>query len=294
MLIHPIINITPIILPELLFTDRFNNPNACVDMNPSLHISESGDVKILVRRVNYRKFSNRNFILYKNRSESTYVILRGTISDKPLNIEDYALVTLENYYSIPTYSTYWTGIEDIRFINDSSILTTIPECNPSGQPCIFRACLDNNTVHSHTICSPNITEKNWMPYIDNEGKDMVIYSLFPFILKSINSDDRQNLPINEAALEGYHGSTNGIEYNNERLFLVHCNKERTYHRWILFNPSTHALRVSDPFVFFKHSHIEFTCSLARYKERIFISIGVNDNSAFILELNANEIGQYIS
>ena len=284
MIIHSILNITPIILPELLFTDRFNNPNIYVDMNPSLHISESGDVKILVRRVNYRKFSNRNFILYKDKSESTYVILRGTITDNPLNLENYTLSTLENVYSIPTYSTYWTGIEDIRFITDSSILTTIPECNPSGQPCIFRAHLDNTTVHSHTICSPNTIEKNWMPYIDNEGRHKVIYSVYPFIVKSIDSDDLQNLPINEPTLEGYHGSTNGIEYNNQRLFLVHCNKERTYHRWILFNPSTYALRISEPFVFFKHSHIEFTCSLARYKERVFVSIGVNDSSAFILEI----------
>jgi hypothetical protein len=293
MLNHSILSVSPIILPELLYTDRFNNPNTYVDMNPSLHISESGEVKILVRRVNYRKFSNRNFILYKNRSESNYIILSGNIDDKPLSIENYALSTLENYYSIPTYSTYWTGIEDIRFITGTSILTTIPECNPNGQPCIFRASLDNTVVHSHTICNPNITEKNWMPYIDNEGNHKVIYSVFPLIIKSIDKDDRQALPINEPALEGYHGSTNGIEFNNERLFLVHCNKERTYHRWILFNPSTQALRASEPFVFFKHSHIEFTCSLASFKDRIFVSIGVNDNSAFILELDRNEIGQYI-
>ena len=113
------------------------------------------------------------------------------------------------------------------------------------------------------------------------------------IFESIDKDDSQTLPINEPALEGYHGSTNGIEFNNERLFLVHRNKERTYHRWILFNPSTQALRASEPFVFFKHSHIEFTCSLASFKDRIFVSIGVNDNSAFILELDRNEIGQYI-
>jgi hypothetical protein len=293
MLIHSIVNVTPIVLPELLYIDRFNNRNAYVDMNPSLHISEYGEVKILVRRVNYRKFNNRHFILYRNKSESEYVILTGNIGDKPLSIENFTLSTLKNNYSIKTYSTYWTGIEDIRFITDSSILTVIPECNPSGQPCIFRAHLDNTTVHSHTMCNPNITEKNWMPYIDNEGRHKVIYSLFPLTIKSIDIDDRQTLPSNISTLEGYHGSTNGINYNNERLFLVHSNKERTYHRWILFNPSTYTLRASEPFVFFKHSHIEFTCSLASFKDRIFVSIGVNDNSAYILELDRNEIQQYI-
>jgi hypothetical protein len=278
--------IYPIILPELLFTDRFNNPNLYVDMNPSLYICESGTVKILVRRVNYRKFNNKNFILYEHKSNSIYALLTGTL-DGPLNLETFKLSTLENIYSIPTYPTYWTGIEDIRFINESTILTSIPECNPSGAPAIFKATLDTE-VHSHTICSPSTIEKNWMPYIDHLGNQRVIYSLFPFTIKSIDIDDRQVIS-HIPALEGYHGSTNGIVYNNERLFLIHINKERTYHRWILFNPSTQTLRVSEPLTFFKHSHIEFTCSLAIYKDRIFVSLGVNDNSAFILELDKNNI-----
>jgi hypothetical protein len=287
MSVHKIVNITPIILPELLFTDRFNNTNLYVDMNPSMHISDSGNVKILVRRVNYRKFYNRDFILYENKSNSVYSLLIGTLDDKPLNLENFSLQMLKNTYTIHTYPTYWTGIEDIRFVNDSTILTTIPECNPSGQPAIFRATLDRQ-VHSHTICSPSAIEKNWMPYIDHNGTQKVIYSLFPFTIKSIDIDDRQVLT-HIPTLEGYHGSTNGILYKECRLFLIHANKTRTYHRWILFNPSTQAINVSEPFTFFKHSHIEFTCSLASYKDRIFVSIGVNDNSAFILELDQDQI-----
>ena len=292
MSIHPILNISPIILPELLFKDRFNNSNLYVDMNPSMYISPSGNVKILVRRVNYRKFNNRDFILYEHKSNSVYALLTGTLDTKPLNLENFSLEILKNNYTIPTYPTYWTGIEDIRFINESTILTTIPECNPSGQPAIFKATLDTK-VHSHTICSPSAIEKNWMPYIDHNGTNKVIYSLFPFTIKSIDTDDRQVLT-HIQALEGYHGSTNGIVYKECRLFLIHINKERTYHRWMLFNPSTQAINVSEPFTFFKHSHIEFTCSLASFKDRIFVSIGVNDSSAFILELNTEQIGQYMT
>jgi hypothetical protein len=289
MSLFPIIHTTPIILPELLYTDRFNNPNSYSDINPSLYILKDGSITILVRRINYRKFNNRNFILYENKSKSAYSILTGKLYETPLSIENFKHDTLNNIYSIPTYSTYWIGLEDIRFITDSSILVTIPECNTSGQPCVFRASLENNTIHSHTICSPNITEKNWMPYIDHANNEKVIYSLFPFIIKSIYQDDRETLPISDSRLEGYHGSTNGIEYNGERLFLVHHNKERTYHRWILFNTVTGSLKVSNIFIFFTHAHIEFTCSLAHFKERIFVSIGINDDRAFILELNKNHI-----
>jgi hypothetical protein len=280
--------IYPIVLPELVFKDRFNNQNLYVDMNPSLHISESGIVKILVRRVNYRKFHDKTFILYQEKSNSVYTLLTGTIDKGPLNIESFKEIPLINESILQKYPTYWTGIEDIRFITDSFILATIPEYNPLGQPCIFSAHLTNTSISSSTMCSPNVIEKNWMPYIDHMGTQKVIYSLFPFVIKSIEKDDRETLTI-LPELEGYHGSTNGISYNNEQLFLIHINKEKTYHRWLLFNPITQKIKVSEPFVFFKHSHIEFTCSLALYKDRIFVSIGVNDNRAFILELSKDEI-----
>ena len=289
MLIFPTLNITPIILPELLFTDRFNNPNAYFDTNPSIHISESGMIKVLVRRINYRKFHDKNFILYENQSNSVYALLTGSIQENPLNLETFQLDNIENKYNIPKYPTYWTGLEDIRFIDESTILTTIPECNPSGQPCIFKAKLTNNIISDHSICRPSATEKNWMPY-NYENTNKVIYNLYPFIIKSIDEDNLQTLPGNPI-LEGYHGSTNSISYNNQLLFLVHKNTNRTHHRWILFDPKNNSLKISEPFVFFRHSHIEFTCSLAQYKSRIFVSLGLNDNSAFILELSRTNIDQ---
>lgn len=289
MSIFPIVHTTPILLPELLFTDRFKNPNLYSDINPSLHISEDGTVKLLVRRVNYRKFNTKQFILYEDVSKSVYTLLTGSIhADKPLDLEHCTNVPVTNIYSIPTYWTYWIGLEDIRFITDSSILVTIPECNVTGQPCVFLASLEKNTIHSHMQCSPSEVEKNWMPYIDHEGRQKVIYSVYPLRIKSIDIDDRR-LVMSNSILEGYHGSTNGIEYNGERLFLVHHNKERTYHRWILFNTRTESLRISIPFTFFRHTHIEFTCSLSRFKERIFVSIGINDDRAFILEVAKDEI-----
>jgi hypothetical protein len=292
-MLHPIVNITPIILPELCFKDRFNNMNLYVDMNPSLHISESGNVKILVRRVNYRKFHNRQFILYEHKSNSAYSLLTGSLDSNPLNLETFSLERVETKFSIPTYPTYWTGIEDVRFLNDASILTTIPECNPSGQPCIFRANIDGSTISSYSMCSPNKVEKNWMPYTDTNGTQKVIYSLFPLTIKSVTTDDRETLS-QIPSLEGYHGSTNGIDYNGERLFLIHTNKERTYHRWMLFNPFTYGVKLSEPFVFFKHSHIEFTCSLASFRSRIFVSLGVNDSSAYILELSSKSVSDVLA
>jgi len=92
-------------------------------------------------------------------------------------------------------------------------------------------------------------------------------------------------------LEGYHGSTNGIKIDENILFLVHTNLEKVYNKWILFNPNTDEIKVSNPFVFFNNSYIEFACSLCLYNERLFVSLGVNDDKAFILEVNLEKIYQ---
>jgi hypothetical protein len=192
-------------------------------------------------------------------------------------------------YFMPTYPTYWKGLEDIRFVNSKSLLVTIPECNENGNPSIFRAILDENYIHSFTECKPNIIEKNWMPYIDVNGNEMVVYSLNPFKIKEIEKEIFTELSLPKhilCELENYHGSTNGIKYDDTQqlvLFLIHRNDIKTSHRWMLLNCKTNEITLSKEFCFFRHSYIEFPVSLAFLNERIFISMGVNDDKAFIVE-----------
>jgi hypothetical protein len=130
-----------------------------------------------------------------------------------------------------------------------------------------------------------------MPYIDDNNKEKVIYSLYPFKIKSIEEEDLQEICVLED-LRNYHGSSNGILYKgNYRLFLIHSNKEKVYSAFILFDPTINDIILSKPFVFFKHSYIEFTCSLSIYNNRIFVSLGVNDSSAYIIELEKKTIDE---
>ena len=292
-----ILHIHPIITPQILFKDKYNCDNSYIDTNPSLIIDNNGNVKILIRKINYRKFSNKSFITYKDFTDSKYSILTGKIYDnQPLEIEDMVYNDITYEYNIPTYRSYWYGIEDIRFIDSNTILTIIPECNPEGKPSIFKATIENSILHSFISCNPSIQEKNWMPYTDNNGEHKVIYSLNPFKIKSIMDDDLHTISHHSEntmeLLNGYHGSTNGIEYGDNsscRLFLIHTNREKFYNRWILFNFDDLSLKISEEFTFFKHSYIEFTCSLCKYNDRIFTSIGVNDDKAFIIELSLDNL-----
>ena len=287
----------PIIIQPICFKDKYNDINSYVEMNPSMHIDKNGNVQILVRCVNYKKYPLKEYTMYNNISDSIYYSLEGKISDtNKLDLENFINKILEYNYKLPIYPCYWTGLEDIRYINSNTVLVNVPQLHEGGKPSLFKAEINNNVVQNFISCKPNTNvEKNWMPYSDNdsENKNKVIYSLEPFIIKSIEENDFEEIKLSEnikKELEGYHGSTNGIELNKyERLFLIHINKERTIHRWLLFHTYSKNVIVSDEFVFFKNSYIEFTCSLNKYNDRIFITVGVNDNKAFIIETTNNDI-----
>lgn len=296
MIIFPKKDIIPIIIPQICFNDKYNNINNYVEMNPSLFIDEKGKVQILVRCVNYKKFPEKQFTLYESKSNSIYYNITGNIRDSDkLDIETFEYNILKYEYNLQIFTSHWTGLEDIRFIDANNVLVIVPELNEGGNPSIFKAEINNNKMTHFCNCKPNIVEKNWMPYQDNTNNTnntnsntyKVIYSLHPFIIKSIDNDDLQEIELSETIqnkLAGYHGSTNGIFINKyERLFLIHVNKNITHHRWLLFNIKTNTITLSEEFVFFKNSYIEFTCSLANYNNRIFITIGVNDNKAFLIE-----------
>jgi len=294
-MLFPKKQVYPILTPQICFRDKYANLNAYVEMNPSMNIDEMGNVIILVRCVNYRKFFDRQFTMYENHSYSHYYIFRGAIQNdgQPLDIDNYSIEHLKHEYSRQTYATYWKGIEDIRFIDSENVLTIVPECNPGGNPSIFWAKLDGSMLHSFVDCRPNIVEKNWMPF----NKNKVIYSLEPFVVKDILDDNQTTIDVseeNKQLLKGYHGSTNGVQYNDKYLlFLIHLNKDKVYHKWMLFNPDTCEVKLSSEFIFFRHAYIEFTCSLCKYNERMFISVGVNDDKAYIIETDCSTINNFI-
>lgn len=294
MSLFPKKEVIPIIVPQMTYLDKYNDVNNYVEMNPSIYINDSGEVTILVRCVNYKKLQSRVFTLYGNVSITIYYKVTGNIKDnEKLNIENFDYNILSYDYNLPVYPTYWKGMEDIRFINEKEILVNVPELHNGGKPTILKADIIENTVTNFTPCCPNTgDEKNWMPYKDI-STDKVIYSLNPFLIKSIEQDDFEEIEISQSMkekLKGYHGSTNGVALNKyERLFLVHLNREVITHRWLVYNIKTRSILISDEFVFFKNAYIEFTCSLAKFGDRFFVSVGVNDDKAYIIEVASEDI-----
>jgi hypothetical protein len=286
--IFPNVSAQPIYLPQKQFVDAYGNPNAYIPMNPSLYIKD-GQATVLVRCINYRKYKDKQFIIYeKPYSISKYYCLRGAVRK---HIEFATVEECKINTTLQSYSTYWKGLEDIRFITEDTMLAAIPEYTPSGNPTIFRASLTGATFHSFEQCEPNEVEKNWMPYF-YEGEAYVVYSVNPFCIKDVKGDTRRVIS-EDPVLQGWHGSTNGIPFQGKVLFLIHANRDVSYHRWLLFNQGAGTIQYSEEFTFFKDTYIEFPCSLCIWEDRVFVSMGVNDDSAFLVEVAVADIQKWV-
>jgi hypothetical protein len=274
----------PLFAPQILFKDRQNEINAFLETNPAVFVD--GEVfTILVRLVNYRKFSNRAYKMGGMLSESNYHLFKAKYGPCGFEITYSAPVTFIN--NLPTYYSCWTGFEDIRFLDKDRILCTSPTSSPEGNPVIVQGILKDNTITIQSVCEPSKIEKNWMPF-QVGTQDYVLYSAYPLSLKKLSSPIPQVLHYADE-LKGFHGSTNGIVWGEGFLFIIHKYEYRTMHKWLYFEPVCKKYGYSESFVFHPHSYIEFTCSLVAHNEKLFVGLGVNDDKAFLCEVSHPEL-----
>jgi hypothetical protein len=293
--------------PQIPFKNRYGFYSAFHEMNPAIYFDTTNNEWIvLVRGVNYEKLSNGTYALFASPAHSVYWIAHGLSLDK-LKFDE-----LKWDYKLPTFGSYWNGIEDARFLDRRRILVTVPQLDSRGQPTIFCATISESLTNLENFqrCEPSEkVEKNWMPM---PGGTHVIYNVCPLQFKPFDSDDEMfTVPLSDSQrelLEGFHGSTNGILWSTSQglqgqLYLVHKTVEiernehtssgeqpkRVVHRWLFLGADGNVL-VSQLFVFFQHSYIEFPCSLVKKESDVFVSLGVNDMHAMILRVQPPTFG----
>lgn len=271
----------PLLTPQILFKDRQKETNAFLETNPAVYVKDDLFI-ILVRLVNYRKFRDKSFKMGGALSESLYhkFTARYT-SAKGFEMLTSAPLVFKN--TLPQYYSCWTGYEDIRFIDEKTVLCTSPTSSLTGAPVIVLGILEGETINIIKLCEPCKIEKNWMPFRVGET-DFVLYSVYPLAIKTLTNPIPVNLHT-ASELKGYHGSTNGIKYNGGYLFIIHVFSDRSYHRWLYFDPINKKYGFSNPFTFHDYSYIEFTCSLVIYNESLFVGLGINDDKAYLCEVS---------
>ena len=277
----------PLICPQRLFHDKDGSPNAYMDTNPSLFVDKDGATTILVRQVNYRKFKDRSFKMGESRSISQYHVLRGSYNHGVFIIDWES--SANTHTTLPKFPTYWYGPEDIRFVDQHTLLAIYPELNPSGNPRMVLGNMDTtNTMTFHSLLEGSDVEKNWMPFT-HQGVQLVVYSVSPLTITPLRTY-KQILLHPAPELTGYHGSTNGISYNGGYLFLIHKYTSKTEHRWLYIDFSKNRFAFSEPFVFLRHSYIEFPCSLVELPDgKLATSMGINDDKAMIAILDRSTV-----
>jgi len=287
-------NIIPIVVPQKYYIDQHGLHNAYFENNLSLFI-QGDKVILLIRQINYRKFKNQHYIVGEQYSTTHYCMLVGTMDGEKFGtLTHYDIIY--DWNGFPETNAFFKGMEDIRFINHKDLLIICCDRNTNCAPCIFHATLEGNTITLQTRLQPSVMEKNWMPY-QHCNKDYVIYHVSPFTIKSIFEDDRRviNLPdITNQQLKGYHGSTNGIPFKGNLLFLIHkliddngCSKMA--HRWVLFDPDNETVKLSNEFSFFKYTFLEFNCSIKEYNGLYYLSLAINEDKIYVVVLTPDMI-----
>jgi len=279
--------------------------------NPS--IRKSGDRYVVnLRHANYQTKDARHYeyraltgsIITRNvvvtMDEKFKVDLSGTIKPFELSIPAQYIVNK---------STYIHGIEDCRWLGDSSFIGTSRQFSVSDMNKMVRVDInyDTNTIHPPTVLQApipsedNNCQKNWLPFVW-KGEEYIVYKINPFQVYRL-SDYKKVVDFTPAertkvTFDNMRGSAPPVPWSsaarpNEALVLVahFCyygsgnEGRRYYHRFITMDSSLKPSRMSNIFTLCDDAiqYVSGMCE-AITKGYYVLSYGVNDSQAWGVEV----------
>jgi hypothetical protein len=160
-----------------------------------------------------------------------------------------------------------------------------------------------------TPVDPNsYAEKNWMPIIDKpyhyvkwsnpteivkydiETKLTTVIATHPFVTTTVKKDFRGNTHV--IPFEDYYlGITHTVD-----LFKTEAGRKNGIYRhcFVAWNKETFEPIFFTPEFNFMNNSIEFACGMCELGDDLFISFGVQDNSAYVLRVSKKFIKEYIN
>jgi tetratricopeptide (TPR) repeat protein len=269
--------------------------------NPSI-IPCDGGYAIALRTVNYEINSNGGYIfsggVVKTR---TYLINTCSNVDSILSV-----VELESLSAIST--SLIQNVEDVRLsrIYDGIVvgLGVRADVHVNGVQRMYYLEWDQNSgkctrQEELSVSRPEYAEKNWLPFRINEALK-VLYSNDPVTILDATTDlvlEAKNP--SQYDLSGFRGSAAPIQWGEHWLYVVHettshrTDKKRTYiHRFCLMTYDYKFLKCSAPF-YFEERGIEFCAGMARYKDGVILTYGINDTRARMTYVTENTINEML-
>lgn len=289
-------------------------------MNPSIGFNRDGDLLLTLRSVNYVLYCNENLQVFPSRQGP----LQYTVpeNDVALRTQNY-LALLDTDFSITNISwvdtstldvaPLWnfSGHEDARIIawGGKLYLTGVRRdttTNGQGRMELSEIEIDKKNwkvteVNRIRVPAPGANdtycEKNWMPILGSEFKYLKWSDPTEIVQvelsQQVASCNTISLKEGVKPPKDQRGSTHVLPWNSYFIAITHevdlifnyLNQKnaRYRHRLCVWDSDFSLVGFTEAFSFLD-ARIEFACGMVSVGDKLLVSFGYDDNSAFLLEI----------
>lgn len=284
--------------------------------NPSITADRDGGLAMNVRSSNYVIAQDGSYIFHGNEDDGVIRTINHLVRvSDDLTLTHLGTLPLQPD-GPPVRMSRVIGCEDVRLAHTRDgwrALATVRDRNQYERCDVALITLNDLERPDHATIAvapgpdPARHEKNWMPFVEN-GELKILYLCAPTIVAHF--DTKSNLVVDSQtigppAAMNFRGGSQGIEFENGYLFLVHevtmYGMNRVYgHRFVHLTKSLtssdgiqwNITALTRPFHFL-HVGIEFAAGLARNGDNLVASFGVRDEEAWLVELPAADVAKLL-
>jgi tetratricopeptide (TPR) repeat protein len=256
---------------------------------------------LCTREVNYRINEQGVYEFFSNTIDTSNHILEV---DNIHCLDAQSDIVIELSCEIERSNANVTGFEDIRLVFMNGKVYGVCTAQILNPLCINEMVLlhlsdDYKIEKVVRLKGPNPyrCEKNWVPVV-NQDKLILLYQLDPIQVYSYDIETGEPTQIANHTTSfdftSYRGGSQLIPFQNGYLYIVHQigfqQKRYYYHRFIYLNSNFEFVSQTPLFYFFERG-IEFVCGLAisYCSNYLYITFGIGDKKAYLVELSAIEI-----
>lgn len=145
--------------------------------------------------------------------------------------------------------------------------------------------------------------KNWMPYVDKNEQLFLITDINPLLIYKLIDKKMEKVIVKNSSntsSSDFHGSSNVINLNNRLVALIHdklfsgdmIKRPFYWHVVVSWNEDWSDMKIGTPFIFEKPG-VEFSTSIMKKDEDIWISYSIDDQGMNILSLSKEEFGKLL-
>ena len=301
-------SVTPLIIPSSL-TD---GTGLC---NPAINKID-GELKLNLRHVKYTLYHSEQCkfplhwgpLSYLNREDDIKLRTINYLCDvdsKTLAIKSLEQVDTTKLDVKPLWD--FVGLEDARLVkwdNKEYLCGVRRDTTTNGEGRIeFSEIKDGKEINRYRIQMSDESvycEKNWMP-INDMPFHFVKWSNPTEVVKvNLETLSSEVVHLNTNSIttsRDLRGSSHVIKYKNHYIAVTHevdlwyneQNQKDTqyYHRFVVWDENWNMVNITDEFKFFD-AGVEFVCGMVEHEDNLLISLGFQDNAAYIVQL-PNEV-----